>query len=54
MKVCRRCVPYKKPKGAEESVARVSKSKVKVSMNKFLKQKVKNAKKTAKLEVKKL
>lgn len=52
MKVCRRCVPYKKPKGADEAAARVSKSKIKVSMNKFLKQKVKNAKKTAKFEVK--
>ncbi|KAK3746267.1 hypothetical protein QZH41_016520, partial [Actinostola sp. cb2023] len=51
IKVCRRCVPYKKPK-TEDNSSKAAKSKV--SMNKFLKQKVKHARKAAKLDVKQI
>lgn len=51
MKVCRRCVPYKKPKG-DAQPSKVVKTKVKILQAKLLKQKIKNAKKASKAEAK--
>lgn len=49
MKVCRRCVPYKKPKG-DAQPSKVIKNKVKILQAKLIKQKIKNAKKASKAE----